>query len=111
MGGGGQTGGGGPMGGGGPTGGGGSVPAARPAVLRRPRVVRSGRRLVCRRGAWSGARRFSYRRLVNRHLRRHAHARRVRITRAIRGRAVMCAVRASNAAGATTALSRAIQVR
>jgi hypothetical protein len=92
-------------------GGGGATPAARPSVLRRPRVVRSGRRLVCRRGSWSGATRFSYRWLVSGHVRAHAHGRRLRITRAIRARAVMCAVRGSNAAGATTALSRAIRVR
>jgi hypothetical protein len=83
--------------------------AAKPAVVHLPRVVRAGRRLVCRRGTWTGASRFSYRWLVAGHMR--AHGQRLAIRRALRGRVVRCGVSAANAAGVTSALSRGYRMR
>jgi hypothetical protein len=87
------------------------APAAKPAFTRPPRVARSGRRLVCRRGAWTGATSFRYRWVVGRHARHGAHGRRLPITRALAGRSIRCGVTASNAAGATSALSAPLRVR
>ena len=87
-------------------------PAAKPVSVKRPRVRRSGRKLVCQRGSWSNSpSRYSYRWLVNGKRKPGAHRRTLRITSKLRGRKVQCRVTASNAAGATTALSRPLRIR
>ena len=90
----------------------GSGPAAEPANVKRPRVRRSGKKLVCQRGSWSNSpRRYSYRWLVNGKRKSGARGRTLGVTRKLRGRKVQCRVTASNAAGATTALSRPLRIR
>ena len=69
---------------------------------------RSGGRLVCSRGKWSGApARFSYRWTVDGRRKAGAAKRTLRVTRKLRGRSIRCGVTATNAAGSTTAVSRA----
>jgi hypothetical protein len=86
--------------------------AAKPANVRRPRVRRSGKKLVCQRGSWSNSpSRYSYRWLVNGKRKSGARGRTLGVTRKLRGRKVQCRVTASNAAGATTALSRPLRIR
>jgi hypothetical protein len=81
--------------------------AEKPASLEKPRVRRVRRKLVCRHGRWSnGPSRYSYGWLVSGRARRIASGRKLRVTRTLRGRKVRCSVKASNAAGVTTALSR-----
>jgi hypothetical protein len=90
----------------------GTAPLAAPANVARPRVRRSGRTLVCERGSWSNdPRRYSYAWLVDGERRRGARLRTLRVTRGLRGRRVQCSVTASNAAGAATAISRALRIR
>jgi hypothetical protein len=85
---------------------------ARPANVEKPRVARSGRRLVCRRGKWSNRpSRYTYSWLVNGRRKRGASGRKLGVTRSLRGRRVQCRVRAANAAGAVTAVSRRVLVR
>ena len=87
-------------------------PTAKPASVTRPRVRRSGKKLVCQRGSWSNSpSRYSYGWLVNGKRKRGASGQKLRITRKLRGRRVQCTVRASNAAGATIALSRPLRIR
>jgi hypothetical protein len=85
---------------------------AKPANVRRPRVTRSARKLVCARGSWandpSG---FSYGWLVNGRRKRGASGRKLSITPKLRGRKVQCTVTASNAGGATAAVSRPLRIR
>ena len=81
---------------------------ARPGVLAKPKLTRSGRRLVCGRGSWSGApTKFAYRWTVDGKRKAGATGRKLRISRKLRGHKVRCGVTATNAAGRTTALSRA----
>jgi hypothetical protein len=83
---------------------------AKPANVAKPRVTRSGRKLRCSAGTWSnGPTAMSFRWLVNG--KRGASGRKLSVTRKLRGRRVQCAVTASNAAGATTAVSRTLRVR
>ncbi len=90
---------------------GGSTGAARPENVARPKVTRSGRRLVCSRGTWSESpSRYRYQWRVNGKRTARASGRSLRITRAMRGRKVQCGVTATNAAGSTTAFSRALRV-
>jgi hypothetical protein len=89
-------------------GGGSSAQGAKPKNLKRPRVKRSGKRLTCGRGKWSNASKYSYRWLVKG--KKRASGRSFRVTRKVRGRTVRCSVTASNAAGTTTAVSRALRV-
>ena len=92
-------------------GGAGPGPGAKPGNVTRPRVRRSGNKLVCRRGTWSNnPSRYSYRWLVNGKRKRGARGRTLGVTRKLRGRKVQCSVTAYNAAGATTARSRALRV-
>jgi hypothetical protein len=85
---------------------------ARPANLRKPRVARSGRRLTCRRGTWSNRpSRYSYTWLVNGRRKRGASGGTLAVTRKLRGRRVQCRVRAANAGGVATAVSRPLRVR
>jgi hypothetical protein len=84
--------------------------AARPANVAKPRVSRSGRRLTCSRGTWSGGpTSFSYRWLAKGKC--VGSGSKLAVTRRLRGRKMQCAVTASNAAGAATAMSRALRVR
>jgi hypothetical protein len=82
---------------------------AKPVNEAKPRVKRSGRRLVCKPGRWLNApAAYAYEWLVDGQSR--GDGRRLAITRRLRGHKVRCRVTASNAAGATTALSRAVRV-
>jgi hypothetical protein len=92
----------------------GSPPAAiaKPADKTRPRVARLGGRLRCSAGAWSNdPSSYAYRWLVNGKARKGAHSATLAVTRRLRGHRVQCSVRASNAAGAATAVSAALKVR
>jgi hypothetical protein len=92
--------------------GGGSSGTAKPASVKRPRLTRSGKKLVCRPGSWSNdPSRFSYGWLVNGKRKQGVRGRTLVVTRSLRGRKVQCRVRATNAAGATTALSRPLRIR
>lgn len=82
-----------------------------PANTSRPKVVQRGSRLVCKRGTWTGASSYSYRWKVGRSFVRGATKPRLRVTRALRGKKVACSVKARNAAGARTVLSRPLRVR
>jgi hypothetical protein len=85
---------------------------AKPADTTRPRVARSGSRLRCSAGAWSNApSRYAYRWLVNGKARKGARSASLAVTRRLRGHKVQCSVRASNAAGAATAVSSPFKVR
>jgi hypothetical protein len=89
-----------------------AVGGTRPANIKVPRVARSGRKLVCRPGRWTGEPDgFSYRWSVDGMRRKGAGGRQLLVTRRLRGRKVRCSVRASNAAGATTAVSKPVRVR
>jgi hypothetical protein len=84
---------------------------AKPTNAKAPRVSRSGSRLVCTPGRWSNASGgYSYGWSVNGRQKKGATGRKLRITRALRGRRLTCSVTASNAAGATTAVSRPVRV-
>jgi hypothetical protein len=73
-------------------------------------VIRSARRLVCDPGRWTEGD-YTYRWSVDGRPKPGATRRSLRVTRAVRGRKVTCSVTASNAAGTTTAVSRAVRVR
>ncbi len=80
------------------------VPGVRPVNLSKPRVRRSAGKLVCRPGRWSGLpTRYRYRWRVDGHAAKRG---RTLAIKRVHGRAVRCSVTASNAAGATTAVSR-----
>jgi len=82
------------------------VPDGRPRNLSKPRVTRAAGKLVCRPGRWSGARSsYSYRWRVGGRATKRG---RTIATKRVQGRAVRCSVTVSNAAGATTAVSRAV---
>jgi hypothetical protein len=84
---------------------------AKPVNAKAPRVRRSGSRLVCSPGRWSNATGgYSYGWAVNGKRKKGADDRKLRITRALRGRKLTCSVTASNAAGAATAVSRPLRV-
>jgi len=87
-------------------------PALKPANVNKPRVRRFGRKLVCNRGRWSNRpSRYSYGWRVNGKAKKGASGRKLRVARKLRGRRVQCTVTASNAAGATTAVSRPLRIR
>jgi hypothetical protein len=73
--------------------------AAAPVNVTPPKVKRSGKALTCSHGRWSGATSFSYRWLVDGA--RRSRGRTLRVTRALRGHRVQCAV----TAGGVTATS------
>jgi hypothetical protein len=84
---------------------------AKPVNAKAPRVRRSGSRLVCSPGRWSNTKgAYSYGWAVNGKRKKGADSRKLRVTRALRGRKLTCSVTASNAAGATTAVSRPVRV-
>jgi hypothetical protein len=92
----------------------GAAPAAiaKPANTRRPRVARSGGKLRCTAGAWSNdPSSYAYRWLVNGRAKKRAQGATLAVTRRLRGDRVQCSVRASNAAGAVTAVSAPLKVR
>jgi hypothetical protein len=85
--------------------------AAKPANVKRPSLKRSGGTLVCTPGRWAGTPTgYSYRWLVDGKRKRGASGRKLGITSALRGHTVKCGVKASNSAGAGSALSRALRV-
>jgi hypothetical protein len=80
---------------------------AKPVNMTKPRVRRSGNNLVCKRGSWSNwPTRFSYSWLVSGKAKNGARRQKLPITPKLRGRSVQCKVTASNAAGASTVVSR-----
>lgn len=84
---------------------------AEPRNLERPRLTRAGNRLVCGPGAWSTTvRGYAYRWLVDGRRVRGARGRTLAVKGRLRGRAVRCRVTASNAAGATTAVSAPLRI-
>jgi hypothetical protein len=84
---------------------------AKPANTKAPRITRSGGRLVCSPGSWSNSTGdYAYGWSVNGKRKRGAAGRKLRVTRALRGRKVACRVTASNATGAATAVSRPVRV-
>lgn len=83
-----------------------------PSKVTAPRLVRRGPRLVCSRGTWSGSpTSYTYKWKAGRKVVAGATSRKLRVTRALRGTRVLCAVVATNAAGSTAASSRRITVR
>ncbi len=85
-------------------------PSALPLNTSRPTLTRSGSTLSCRRGSWRQAKRFSYTWRVNGAIQRDAEPR-LTVGRAHKRRSVSCGVTASNAAGATTAMSAPVNAR
>lgn len=82
------------------------VPDGRPVNLSKPRVRRAAGKLVCRPGRWSGRpTSYAYRWRVDGHAAKRG---RTLAIKRVHGRAVRCSVTASNAAGATTAVGRAV---
>jgi hypothetical protein len=88
----------------------GAAPAvAKPANVTKPRIKRSGRKLVCKPGKWGNApTAFVYQWLVDG--KAGGDGRRLAVTRRLRGHRLRCRVTASNAGGATTAVSRVVRV-
>jgi hypothetical protein len=85
--------------------------SAKPTNAKAPRITRSGRKLVCSPGRWSDATgNYAYGWSIDGKRSKSAHARQLRITRRVRGHKVACSVTASNAAGSTRAVSRAVRV-
>jgi hypothetical protein len=85
---------------------------AKPSDTTRPRVTRSGSRLRCSAGAWSNdPTSYAYRWLVSGRATKGAHRATLAVTRRLRGHKVQCSVRASNAAGAATAVSAPFKIR
>ena len=86
--------------------------AVKPANTRPPRVTRSAGKLSCSAGQWSnGAGGFGYGWTLGGRRVKGATAPKLRVTRAMHGRKVRCAVTASNAAGSATAVSQALRIR
>ncbi|QBX55602.1 hypothetical protein EXE58_09155 [Nocardioides seonyuensis] len=85
--------------------------ATAPSSDTRPRVVQRGNRLVCKRGTWTDATSYSFRWKVGGRTHKGATSTRLRVTRAIRGRKVQCAVTGRNAVGSSTVLSRPLRAR
>lgn len=84
---------------------------AKPVNVKKPTIARSALRLACRRGSWSNRpSRYSYTWLVNGRPRRGASGHKLAITRKLRGRKVQCRVRAANAGGTGTAVSRPLRI-
>jgi hypothetical protein len=86
-------------------------PTAMPLNTNRPRLRRSGSSLICRRGNWRNAVRFSYAWRVNGMTKKGARKPRLAVGKAPKQRSVSCSVTASNPAGTTTASSAQLQVR
>jgi hypothetical protein len=86
-------------------------PAPSPLNLAPPRLTRAHAVIRCSRGRWSGAvSRYTYRWLVGGRVRAGASASRLRLTRALRGRVVKCAVTAIGPSGrSATATSAGVR--
>lgn len=85
-----------------PGGGGGPTPQ-KPVNTKKPRVTRSGNVLRCTRGRWSNApSHFSYHWLAGG---RSSSGATLKVTRKLHGHTIRCGVKASNAAGSSSALS------
>lgn len=94
-------------------GGAGSAPPPaphKPVSTARPTVKQSGKTLRCSRGRWTGASSYAYSWLVNGRLKHGARGQKLTVTGALKRHLVVCRVTASNAAGRTTASSRALRV-
>jgi hypothetical protein len=87
-------------------------PGALPANMKKPRITRRGSMLTCNAGTWANhPTHYAYGWKVNGKTRRHASARRLKVTRPLHGHKVQCTVAASNAAGRASATSRVFRVR
>jgi hypothetical protein len=86
--------------------------AKAPVAVRAPSITRSGHVLTCHAGTWQNApSSLSYGWYAKGHSRKLASHSKLTVGRSLRGRMVSCRVTAANAAGRTTAASRAIRVR
>ena len=83
---------------------------SRPRDVTRPRVIDSAGTLRCKRGTWTGATDFAFSWRSGGRTIPGAHRSRLRTTRAVMRRNVVCQVRASNTVGSTTVDSRAFHV-
>jgi hypothetical protein len=80
--------------------------AVKPVNTAKPRVSRSGNQLRCARGSWANApTHFAYHWVVGGKTKAGATSSRLTITHALHGHKVQCGVKASNAAGSSSALS------
>ena len=80
--------------------------AVKPANTGKPRVNRSGNQLRCTRGSWANApTHFAYRWVVGGKAKAGVTSSKLTITHGLHGHKVQCGVKASNAAGSSSALS------
>jgi hypothetical protein len=98
-------------GGAGVTGGGGGTQQKGPVSVRRPWVTHSGRRLVCHKGAWAGARSYAYNWYIDGSLRRETSPRPIAPVPAYLGHRFSCKVTAYGNGGSTSAMSPTIRLR
>ncbi len=85
--------------------------AAKPANTAKPRVTRSGNQLRCTRGSWSNSpTSFAYHWVVGGKTKAGATSSKLTVTHGVHGHKVQCGVRASNAAGSSSALSAPLKV-
>ena len=91
--------------------GGQSQGAVMPANTAKPRVIRSGNQLRCTRGSWANApTHFAYHWLVGGKTKAGATSSKLAIAHGVHGHKVRCGVKASNAAGSSSALSAPVTV-
>jgi hypothetical protein len=86
-------------------------PTALPLNTKRPTLTRSRSGLICRRGNWRSASRFSYAWRVNGVAKKGANKPRLALGKALKRLSVSCSVTASNRAGTTTASSAQLHAR
>lgn len=80
--------------------------AVKPANTAKPRISRSGSQLRCTRGNWANApTHFAYHWVVGGKTKAGATSSKLTITHGLHGHKIQCGVRASNAAGSSSALS------
>jgi len=85
--------------------------AVKPANTAKPRVIRSGNELRCTRGSWANApAHFAYHWVVGGKTKTGATSPKLTITHGLHGHKVQCGVKASNAAGSSSALSAPFEV-
>ncbi|HTP18883.1 MAG TPA: hypothetical protein VMJ65_04725 [Solirubrobacteraceae bacterium] len=95
-----------PGGGGGGGGGGQGQGEVKPMNTGKPHVSRSGNQLRCTRGSWANApTHFAYHWVVGSRTKAGATSSKLTITHGLHGHKVRCGVKASNAAGSSSALS------
>lgn len=85
--------------------------ATAPTSLERPRLVQRGRRMVCKRGSWTGAASYSFTWKVAGRTRKGDTKPKLTVTRAMKGKKVQCAVTGRNSVGSSTVLSRPRRAR